>query len=125
MRSSGTLTEIAFDREFCGNIETSAKREWLVSNGLGGFASATISGMQTRRYHALLVAALKPPVGRTVLLASLDESVDYDGITYSLATTRWRDGTLAPQGNRYLERFHLEGTVPTWTYACSDMLLEK
>ncbi|MBV8637835.1 MAG: glycogen debranching enzyme family protein [Candidatus Eremiobacteraeota bacterium] len=125
MRSSGTLSEIAFGREFCGDLATSAKREWLVTNGLGGFASATISGIQTRRYHALLVAALKPPVGRTVLLASLDESLDYDRTTYSLATTRWHDGTLAPDGYCYLERFHLEGAVPTWTYACSDVLLEK
>lgn len=117
--------DAAFDRELCADLNVSAQREWLVTNGLGGFASGTIAGLPTRRYHALLVAALNPPIGRTVLVGALDENVDYAGTSYSLSTTRWHDGTLAPEGHRNLERFHLEGTVAVWTFACADALLQK
>src|ERR1700722_769942 len=56
--------KIKFGREVCGNLETADGREWLVTNGIGGFASGTISGNLTRRYHGLLIAAMHPPVGR-------------------------------------------------------------
>jgi predicted glycogen debranching enzyme len=118
-------SEISFDRDILGELATSSRREWLVTNGIGGFASGTVSGLQTRRYHALLVAALRPPVGRTVLVASIDETIEYDRSTYALATARWHDGTLGPQGFRHLERFRLDGTIPIWTYACADALIEK
>jgi predicted glycogen debranching enzyme len=124
MRGGGALT-VAFERDACGDLAISARREWLVTNGLGGFASGTVAGVQTRRYHALLVAALKPPVGRTVLVASLDETAKYSGESYALATSRWHDGTIAPDGYRYLERFNLEESVPVWTYALGDALVEK
>ncbi len=116
---------IDFGREICGDLAAGEQREWLVSNGIGGFASGTVSGLPTRRYHGLLVAALKPPLGRTLLVASLDETADYDGQPYPLATTRWKGGTVAPDGYRNIERFRLEGTTPVWTYAISDALLEK
>ena len=125
MRSSSAVEVPRFDRELCADLNVSAQREWLVTNGLGGFASGTIASIPTRRYHALLVAALNPPVGRTVLVSALDENVDYAGTSYALSTTRWHDGTLAPEGCRNLERFHLEGTVAVWTFACADALLEK
>ena len=54
---------IRFDQEICGNLDTAMQREWLETNGLGGFASSTIVGLNTRRYHGLLVAATQPPVG--------------------------------------------------------------
>ncbi|MGL5877529.1 MAG: glycogen debranching enzyme N-terminal domain-containing protein, partial [Xenococcaceae cyanobacterium] len=56
-----------FGREICGSLELSESREWLVTNGIGGYASGTVAGMLTRRYHGLLVAALDPPLGRTLL----------------------------------------------------------
>jgi predicted glycogen debranching enzyme len=62
---------IQFKQETCGDLETAPRREWLETNGLGGFASSTIIGLNTRRYHGLLVAATKPPVGRLVLLSKL------------------------------------------------------
>jgi predicted glycogen debranching enzyme len=119
------LLEIAFERDVCGDLAQSTRREWLVTNGLGGFASGTISGLQTRRYHGLLVAALEPPARRTVLVALLSETVGYDGGSYELATACWRDGAIVPEGYRYLERFALDGEVPVWTYALSDALVEK
>jgi len=96
-----------------------------VTNGLGGFASGTVAGLLTRRYHGLLVAALKPPLGRTLLVAKLDETVAYGDRNYSLATNRWGSGSVQPEGWRHIERFRLEGTTPVWTFAFSDALLEK
>jgi predicted glycogen debranching enzyme len=112
-------------RELCGNLAAAEEREWLVTNGLGGFASGTVAGTLTRRYHGLLVAALKPPLGCTVLVSKLEETADYDGRSYELGANRWGDGTIDPQGYRHLEGFRLEGTTPVWTFAFGDALLEK
>jgi predicted glycogen debranching enzyme len=116
---------IAFGREVAGRIEVAEGREWLCANGLGGFASGTVAGLATRRYHGLLVAALTPPVGRTVVVSGLDERVGYGDQTYALSTNRWADGTIAPEGYRMIERFHLDGTTPVWHYACADALIER
>ncbi len=112
-------------REVCGRLPVAESREWLCTNGIGGYASGTVAGLLTRRYHGLLIAALAPPVGRTLLVAKVDEVVRYDGQTYLLATNRWAGGTIDPQGYREIERFRLEGTTPVWTYACGDARLEK
>ncbi len=112
-------------REVCGVLEAAETREWLVTNGLGGFAAGTVAGLLTRRYHGLLVAALAPPLGRTVLVAKLEETLSRDGKSRALATNRWADGTLAPAGYRDLERFRLDGTTPVWTYAWEELQLEK
>ena len=119
------VAEIQFGREVCGDLDTAEKREWLVTNGLGGFASGTIAGTSTRRYHGLLIAALQPPGARTLLVAALDESARYLDATYSLATNRWSSGFVSPSGYLQLESFHLEGTKPVWRYALADALLEK
>jgi predicted glycogen debranching enzyme len=116
---------IEFGREICGDLSNAETREWLVTNGIGGYASGTVAGLLTRRYHGLLVAALQPPLGRTLLLAKLDETVEYDNLTYALHTNRWADGNVEPHGYRYIESFALEGTIPTWRFACADALLEK
>jgi predicted glycogen debranching enzyme len=96
-----------------------------VTNGIGGYAFGTIAGLQTRCYHGLLIAALHPPLGRTLLVAKLDEAARYASVQYELSANRWADGTVAPEGYRNIERFHLEGTTPVWTYALGDGLLEK
>ena len=120
-----------FGREICGNLATAESREWLVTNGIGGFGAGTIAGLLTRRYHGLLFAALQPPLGRTLLLTKLDETVEYDGIYpnsgkfYRLYNNRWASGTVEPNGHYYLNRFHLEGTTPVWTFAVANALLEK
>ena len=116
---------IEFGREICGRLDVAEGREWLVTNGIGGFAMGTVAGLLTRRYHGLLVAALKPPLGRTLLLAKLDDDVKYDGRQAALYTNRWADGALEREGVRFLERFHLQGTTPVWTFAVGDALLEK
>ncbi|HLE25920.1 MAG TPA: amylo-alpha-1,6-glucosidase [Thermodesulfobacteriota bacterium] len=116
---------IEFGREICGELSTAETREWLVTNGIGGFASGTVAGLLTRRYHGLLIAALKPPLGRTLLVTKLDETVQYNGRRFPLNTNRWGDGTVDPHGYRYIENFHLEGTIPVWRFACGDALLEK
>jgi len=117
--------EIQFGREVCGDLAASESREWLVTNGIGGYASGTIAGSQTRRYHGLLLAALQPPVGRTQLVSAFDEIVHYGGAEYSLAAHRWVSGAVDPKGFLLLESFRLEGTTPVWTYALADALLEK
>lgn len=119
------LAEVQMGREVCGELEIAESREWLVTNGLGGFASGTVAGTATRRYHGLLVAALQPPVRRTLLVNGLDESVHYQGTVHSLATNRWMSGFVSPRGYLQIESFHLEGSKPVWRYALADALLEK
>ena len=100
-------------------------REWLVANGLGSYASGTLTDTLTRRYHGLLVAALDPPLGRRVLLNKFDATVHYNGAHVDLSSNRWHDGTLAPRGDQTIVDFHLDGRVPVWTYAFADALLER
>jgi predicted glycogen debranching enzyme len=119
------LTSIHFGREITGDFELAARREWLCTNGIGGFASGTIAGALTRRYHGLLVAALAPPLGRTLVAAKVDETATYGGVTRALGANLWASGAVEPKGHRHLVRFALDGTTPVWTYACADALLEK
>jgi predicted glycogen debranching enzyme len=116
---------IDFGREICGDLAAAEAREWLVTNGLGGFACGTVAGTLTRRYHGLLMAALPSPWNRTLLVSKIDEVVEYDGHSYPLGANRWADGTIEPPGIVHIERFRLEGTTPVWTFACADALLEK
>jgi predicted glycogen debranching enzyme len=120
-----TIMNLKFGREICSKWEIARSREWLVTNGMGGYASGTISGALTRRYHGLLIASLKPPVARTLLLTKLDENVNYNGQSYDLSANLWADGTVAPQGYLNIESFHLDGTTPVWNFAFADGLLEK
>lgn len=116
---------IDFGREICGDLDAAQAREWLVTNGIGSYASGTVAGMVTRCYHGLLVAALKPPLGRTLFMTKLDETVLYDRHSYSLFTNRWADGNVDPDGYSQIESFHLEGTIPVWSFAFQDAILEK
>jgi predicted glycogen debranching enzyme len=114
-----------FGRVACSDLRFSGEREWLVTNGIGGYASGTVSGVLTSRYHGLLIAALQPPVGRTLLVTKFDELAVYAGETFSLFADRWVGGRVEPGGYEHLERFRLEGTVPVWTFCCGDAQLEK
>jgi len=116
---------IEFGRQICNQHLDADSREWLVTNGLGGYAAGTISGILTRRYHGLLIAALKPPVERTLLVAKLDETVEYADHVFSLSTNQLIGGKIDPQGYKYIERFCLEGTTPVWRFAFDDARLEK
>ncbi|MEL6786407.1 MAG: amylo-alpha-1,6-glucosidase [Cyanobacteria bacterium J06607_15] len=116
---------LKFGREVSCDQAIAESREWLITNGIGGYASGTVAGILTRNYHGLLVAALEPPVARTLLLTKLDETVSYIGKSYALAANRWADGTIAPQGYLNIESFSLDGTIPVWRFALADGLLEK
>lgn len=121
---------INFGREACGRLGVSSNREWLVTNGIGGYAMGTIAGILTRRYHGLLIAALKPPLGRTLMFTKLDEMAEYLGQYYPLHVNRWfgeedEETVEEPHGHFNIEHFCLEGGIPCWTYACADALLEK
>ena len=119
------LAEVQFGREILGNLELAESREWLVTNGIGGFASGTAAGTSTRRYHGLLMASLQPPTDRTLLVGGVDETVRFGGTSFPLATNRWLSGDVSPKGYLQMESFHLEGTKPVWRYALADALLEK
>jgi predicted glycogen debranching enzyme len=114
-----------FGRASCADLDFSERREWLVTNGLGGYASGTLAGLLTRRYHGLLVAATAPPAGRTLLIPKIDEMLTYAGRSYALATNRWADGTVDPHGYLSIESFRLEGTAPAWRFALADAIVEK
>jgi glycogen debranching enzyme len=116
---------IKFDREICANLVAAESREWLVTNGLGSFASGTISGILTRRYHGLLVAALDPPRKRTLLVTKIDEIASLGGTDFALGANRWSGGAIDPKGFNFLESFWLEGTVPVWKYQFGGAILEK
>jgi predicted glycogen debranching enzyme len=123
--SPESSSRVQFGREICRDLSAAGSREWLVTNGIGGFASGTIAVAMTRRYHGLLIAALQPPLGRNHLVAAIDEIARYAGASYALATHFWASGAVDPQGFLLLEGFRLEGTIPVWTYALADALLEK
>src|SRR5205809_5074084 len=74
---------ITLGREICGNLAEALRREWLVTNGIGGYASGTVAGVNTRRYHGLLVATLAPPVERTVLVGGTIDWAAYAGERYA------------------------------------------
>ena len=116
---------ITFGREVCNDLAVAEQREWLVTIGFGGFAAGTVSGNLTWRYHGLLIAALSPPVGRTQLVAKVDEGADYGGASYSLATNRWSSGVIEPHGYVHIQSFRLESTLPVWQIAIGEALLEK
>ncbi len=100
------------------SYQEGTEHEWLTTNGLGGYASSTILGANTRSYHGLLVAALSPPTGRTLLLSSLDEELISESGRYSLACHQY-PGTIYPQGFRHLEEFR-QDPVPTFLYRTDD-----
>src|SRR5260370_37615049 len=79
----------------------------------------------SRRYHGLRIDAIQPPVWRTHLVASRDETVRYGSEGFALATHRWASGAVEPKGFQHIEAFHLDGLTPVWTYALADAGLEK
>ncbi|MDP1904790.1 MAG: amylo-alpha-1,6-glucosidase [Pseudomonadota bacterium] len=115
---------IHFGREVCNDLEQAERREWWLANGLGGYASGTVAGTLTRRYHGLLVAPLAPPLGRSLVFAKADASLIQAGQRHPLHTNRWAGGELEPRGYLHLESFHLDGRLPVWRYAIGEVRLE-
>ncbi len=114
---------IHFDENACGNLDTALEREWLETNGLGGYASSTIIGLNTRRYHGLLMAATKPPVGRMLLLSKLEETLIVNGERFDLSANQY-SGAVHPQGYQYLKEFRLD-PFPIFVYEVAGVTLEK
>lgn len=97
------------------------RTEWLEVDGLGGFASGTTTGERTRRYHALLLAATKPPTGRMVLVSGFDAWVETPGGRYAISSQRYQPDIVYPDGATRIVDFEL-APWPTWTYRLTDSL---
>ena len=126
-RSMRNAWNLAVGSDICSNVQEGLDREWLVTNGLGGYASGSVVGGTTRSYHGLLVAALHPPVERDVMVTKIDETVELEGgNVLKLGVNEYRDGTIDPQGYTYLETFSLEADVPCFRYLLDEhTVLEK
>ncbi len=114
---------IKFDQTICTDLKSASSREWLETNGIGGFACGTISGANTRRYHGLLTAAVTPPLGRVTVLSKFEETVEFDGRKFDLSADQFPD-VVSPQGYKFLKQFRLD-PFPIWTYAVEDIEIEK
>lgn len=102
------------------------EREWLVTNGLGGYASGTLAGVPTRRYHSIITAALPTPLGRYVMLDQLSELVRLpDGTTQRIGGVEWVEGALELHGTANLREFRLEAGLPVWRYELAGYVIEK
>jgi predicted glycogen debranching enzyme len=114
---------IQFDSHVCGDVAEASAREWLETNGIGGFASSSIINLNTRRYHGLLIAATKPPVARAVLLSKLEETLILGDGRFELSANQYA-GAIHPQGYRYLNSFRLD-PFPIFTYRVGGLEIEK
>jgi predicted glycogen debranching enzyme len=117
------MSFIRFGREICGDFRDALQREWLETNGLGGFASSTISGANTRRYHGLLVAAVEPIV-RCVLLSKLEETLVVGEQRFELSVNLYPPGIVHPRGWQFLSEFRLD-PFPVFTFEAGGVTVEK
>ncbi|MCD4813334.1 glycogen debranching enzyme N-terminal domain-containing protein [bacterium] len=114
---------IILGRDICGNLEVSSRKEWLETNGIGGYAFGTVAGMHTRSYHSLLTASIEKPLCRVMMLSQLEEALIYGGKKYSLSTHHYLKA-ISPVGYLNIEEFRLD-PYPVITYRIADLLLEK
>ena len=117
------MLTIIFKNDICRDFDAAIQKEWIVTNGIGGYASSTIIGANSRRYHGLLVAATKPPLERRVLLSKLEETLVVGQHRYELSCNQY-PGAIHPNGHKYLESFKLE-QFPVFRYVIDDITLEK
>lgn len=116
---------LQFGREICGHPAAALRREWLVTNGAGGYAMGSLlANAPTRKYHGYLVAALQPPLGRTMLVGGLSIFVTYLGHRYELSGFEWHNGTLS-DGYKHLESWQLIGLMPVARFAFADAVIEQ
>jgi predicted glycogen debranching enzyme len=117
------LPTISLGQAELANFDNALQKEWLVTNGLGGYAASTVLGVNTRKYHGLLVAALQPPGNRTVCLAKMDEEVNVDGQVFLLGANEFR-GVFFPQGYKHLTGFSVS-PYPQYRYSVAEVKVEK
>src|SRR5437868_9904184 len=115
---------ISINRKICSDHPQSSRLEWLETNGAGGFAMGTVAGTNTRRYHGLLVASLRPPIDRHVLLSRLDEVLSGGGVADVALATNQYPGTLSPRRDDHLFEFRLD-PFPTWVFDVGGAHVEK
>ncbi|HUN21730.1 MAG TPA: amylo-alpha-1,6-glucosidase [Anaerolineales bacterium] len=120
---------LEFGNHFCRDWEFASSREWLISNGAGSYAMGTVSGANTRRYHGYLIGAKNPPLGRTLLVAHLQETITYlhqeFKLTCEIRTGENGDVRADIAGLVNIRRFYLDGTSPVWEFQLGDAILEK
>lgn len=112
------------DKASLQDIPASLQYEWLETNGLGGWAGATVTGALTRRYHGLLVAATEPPARRMVLVSKLDETIISGGQRYALGTNVFQQEAVHPAGYTHLSQFNKD-LLPEWQYELPGVTLAK
>ena len=117
------LPTLVFTQEALSRFSEVMRKEWLITNGLGGYASSTVLGINTRKYHGLLVAALHPPGDRTVCVSKLDEDVLVGNDVYRLGANEFQD-LIYPQGYKFLKAFSV-APFPTYTYGFSSVEVNK
>jgi predicted glycogen debranching enzyme len=117
------LPSISLSRETLSHFESAIKKEWLITNGLGGYASSTVLGINTRKYHGLLVGALHPPRDRRVFLTKLDEDVSIENDVYRLGSNEFQDGFF-PRGYGLLKEFSVS-PFPKYVYALPNIQVQK
>ena len=123
--AEGHYLSMHFGPQLLGDLPSAASREWLVADGLGGFAMGTVAQLRTRRYHGLLVVATRPPGGRMLGLASLDLVLVLGDTRVRLATHEWTSGAIDPAGHVLLSTFDLSDGIPRWRWRVGDVLLER
>jgi predicted glycogen debranching enzyme len=114
---------IQFEGKDCQDLSKALSHEWLETNGLGGYASSTITGLNTRRYHSLLTASFNPPLERFNLLSKLEETIIINGHTYELSSNQY-PSAIFPQGHQYLKSFRLD-PFPIFIYETPDAEIKK
>jgi predicted glycogen debranching enzyme len=121
-----TLRRIPWPAVDPQNPDALVTREWLVTNGLGGYASGTVAGVVTRRYHGLLIAGLCAPFGRTVMLSHVAEQLrSADGTRFEIGGRERTSDSHDAQGTGYLTEFRLEDGLPVWHYEVNGHVIEK
>ncbi|QSQ27004.1 glycogen debranching enzyme family protein [Pyxidicoccus parkwayensis] len=121
---SPALPRLAFEWPQGPDFQKELHHEWLVTNGRGGFASGTLVGCNTRRYHGVFIPSLEQR-GRTVLLARMVEHADVEGRTWRLGSEERADGAIHEDGAKHLRSFHLEGLIPIWEYQLGPARLRR
>ena len=117
------LPKIDVGRSLLSDVNGAMSKEWIVTNGIGGYASSTVLGVNSRKYHGLLVAAFNPPVTRWVLLSKLDETLKIGNELYDLGANEFID-TMHPKGYHYLSGFAIS-PLPTFMYDVHGISLQK
>jgi predicted glycogen debranching enzyme len=117
------MPQISFNRQALSHFDDMIMKEWLITNGLGGYSSSTVLGVNTRKYHGLLIAAIHPPKDRRVFLTKLDEDIIIGDSTNRLGANEFQNGFF-PQGYEFLQEFSIS-PFPKYIYSVQDVQVAK